>query len=67
MYALGTVLFDMWWDFKGRSVRRRNQAIKEIGEQRVIDPDYAAWIPLNAQKLILQLVNVDPDSRPTAF
>lgn len=67
MYALGTVLFDMWWDFRGRSVRRRNQEIKKISEEHVMDPECAAIIPENAQKLILQLVDMDPDRRPTAF
>ena len=33
MYSLGTVLFDMWWDFGNRSVRVRNMMIKKITDE----------------------------------
>ena len=28
MYSLGTVLFDMWWNYQSLSIRTRNLAIK---------------------------------------
>ena len=53
MYALGTVLFDMWWDFKNRSIRFRNMIIKTITLDHVMDAEMGAIIPKNAQQLIL--------------
>jgi len=30
MYALGSVFFDMWWDFKKHSCFYRNEILKEL-------------------------------------
>jgi hypothetical protein len=33
MYSLGSVFFDMWWDYK-RTYQERNKIVKEISQQK---------------------------------
>ena len=72
MYSLGTVLFDMWWDW-GKPIFLRSILIKKILQEQRFDDEINEFIHdqvshvQNARNLILKLVNKNPKERLTAF